>query len=252
MTQVLRAILVTLLVGLVAFGGLYLFRGDKTGLRSPAVAFVEAMWKGEPTESALAMNFEGPATSDALKRMQGMYREAFGPFRGAGQATEEWIDGDRGYLAIALEFEKAEIDATFDFKYEHNSWRIRRYEFELPRAKAPKAPYTDPEIFSRRLLEAWGRGVPLMVWEHLGPDVREGIDQDIFTTTSEDFIFKHGEMKEVKRTSLDDDGGDAIPFVYEIVFADITCKATGTLTWDSGRWVVTTLEIENYDPRAER
>lgn len=249
MNQVLRALLITTLVCLLAVGGLLWLRGDTTGLRQYAINFVEAYWNEEPTDAALSMQFDGPATEDGMRLQRTMFLQQLGAYVGASEPKEEWTEAGEGRLVLDLEFEKGTREARFDFVYERDMWRILRFSLDLPRSGAPDKPYTDPQHYSQRIVQSWAEGLATMVWEHFDTSVRDRSNRDQFKDDTETFVGERGDLKEVRPAGIEDDGGDVVRVTYDVVFAESTHKAEVELTWDSGRWYVSDWVIEGFELR---
>lgn len=248
MSQVFRTLLITILVCGVVLGGVWMFRGDTTGLRKHAVEFIESWWADKPSEGALARKFEGPASPEMFARMRHMYVEQLGAFQGAGKTLEEWVDGDEGYIELELEFENLTTVGSFDFRNEETFWKIQRFEIDLPRSSAPKRDYTDPAEYSEKLITKWAEGLPEMVWGQLAPRMRKDLIEARFQDRVEEIARERGDVAEVVRTALEDDGGDTVQVAYDLVYAEgSTYKASLTLEWHGGRWYVSALEVDGFD-----
>ena len=175
MTQVLRALLITLVLALAVGAALWLVQGDVTGLRRPALAFFETWWEGVPPENAMAKSFESVASKEAMEKMLKLYKGQLGAYESAGETLEEWTREGEGHISIELVFAKATGIGRWEFVQEAGQWKVRRFHIDLPRrqpmsrhrsgdgmagivgAASPVRPRV-PQIARRDPVETCGRG----------------------------------------------------------------------------------------------
>ncbi|MDF1701436.1 MAG: hypothetical protein P1V36_09805, partial [Planctomycetota bacterium] len=244
MTQVLRALLLTLLVGILLAGGIWLLRGDTTGLRKPAVAFFEAWWQDHPTDRATAKEFEGAASAEAFHKLRELYNAQLGAFEGAGETVKEWSERREGHISIELRFERGTGTGRFDFVLEDGEWKIKRFRLDLPREDVPKTGGTDAHVFCRKLLVNWGKANWEVVWEQFTPDLRAQTPPKAFGERTKAFMEAHGSPTEVVETSFDD-GDKTVRAALELVYPDTRRAAKVVLVWEGGRWYVSTFQVEH-------
>ncbi|MDA1194875.1 MAG: hypothetical protein O2894_06790 [Planctomycetota bacterium] len=246
MTNVLRAMLVTLLLALIVSGGIWLATRGATGLRKSALAYFETWWRGEPNPAATAMDFEGSASDWDFEKMRVMQREQLGAYEGPGDVLYEEADDKGGKIGIGLRFEQGTGTAHLEFVVEDNAWKVAAFRLDVPRESRAKAPFADPHNFCRKLTLNWAKGHTDPVWEQFAPPLRERMPSKAFADRTATYLEPLGEVEDSLEKRLDDDGGDTIQAELELKFEQGTRRATLELVWQSGRWLVTEFDVEGF------
>ncbi len=250
MNQVLRALLLTLLVGLVVAGAVHLLSQGKTGLRRHALEFFEHYWKGEVLDPALAKKYESAGTADFVEKMRALHKSQLGRYKGPGETVSEEADEAKGTIVIRLHFEKRDAQMHMVFVVEEGVWKVLRFRLDIPREGAPKKAFADPAIFSTKLMRIWCEGTWEMVWEQFDDDLRLRHDPNTFKAAAKAWIDgAAGDFDKVKLTKLEDDGGDEARTEVDLVFAERTYKTRLELKWLAGRWFVTSFTLDDFESK---
>ncbi len=247
MNPVARALLLTILIAGFIGGGLWLLVPDRSGLRSPALAFFETWWDGEPTGDALAKDFDGAASNQAFEDLRKYWRAILGRYDGPEGVLSEAVDATHGSIIILLNFEKGTAEGHFDFIAQGDLWKLKNFRLEPKTGAIADAPKGNPKRIARKLVEFWAQDQWRTMWEMFEPDLRRQYPPDSFALRTDELTATLGSFKEVVVSEQASEDEKTLHSSFSVEFEKGALSVTSTLVRIGGQWRLTAFAVEGWD-----